>query len=1279
MARLDTVKLARDIRQNGSAQLRTAAIVTFGKALRRVDRFQLAWHDVGGAAGLAELMAEFSVRDVRLLCWWMGCSASAIKARPERRAALGELVRMLYEDPGDERPLRVYYQNIVPACTLGVVREWESQRDVNWTISQQERLFRGHRELHERKFLEDIFTPDGKEMRFQTERKLFRGNLPFCEEILSTLVAKEGDVRVPSDFMKELAMPTLKRLLKRRFDEATRNKYLQLIVQCIQKHPKHFTGQMKQRPGELCQYVINRWNDALEESKAPLKKYLVQVIELIPTSEHLFNLGSIHANITSRNLKPDTKYELLRLFMLHLKGYGINIEDESVEGLARLKDIPIEKDLWPAKMFFCIDPKQALRLFENLSGQYPSGDFLAPTSGRTLLRQTRNPGRPERGDIEVARCLLIRYSHTRAEDPSWLERTRMLVQERRIKAQQCREPQDRAFWAKSALGLCIAAGDLDTFGDTVLWARRFNKDPLTVREIYGGQVFDTEELGDLLGVIPKHDTPAAALVTPAAVTRDIGIANRIVFNLIETAAMAVQEPGFQRFNWNSLLHLPKVMTDRRLKNIDSVKDALLKTSTLEGANIELIRNIWKPTMDNLIEIEEFLRRPTSAALLVGSGSVEATGVYVLQNLLNVPASMIAELATFLLQQMNARLGRERVSVQMGNVVEIIMRVARSDQPSLACPFVRNMIMDGDDNSSWHRQLVNVRFLSSLPSKDAREFLFTMADAMGDKMREQNARPRREDKEPTSDKPQPPAIKVTTVKMMAQLLQGSVFIDAQSSCDILVGLLAEARHVDAQITIVSSLISTMEEPTCAPELRTRILDSFEKYILPVASQLSERRALTEADWEAVTNQDNVKLPDISEETPLLAMLVDRARLAKLNLEDKARLAKLVMNVLEQSAVNNSRWMTLFLAKNKFSLDSNERLAPAPTSIRTFPIIAGVFGDLMTYMPASLLNMLRDIILTNLDPSPGIARITKAVKANGDLLNSNGGKHWLAQFDSPGLAAFRMGVHQVALALQRPAHEIKSILEDGEGVDAQMLRDFVLVVAERLVIKGDTGLIDNLMVFLCKKRFERRQYWEAWRANCIPLVKDIIRMIEDIRSGKGGDRLATIGTTQRPPILPNTLRLHIMVLPIPFSSPKEPVRAHEVEAFTSELSALIDKLATRRLPYHEDFARLKEEVLKAPRPVDFATFALQLVDATSMAEPDLADYLRLELVGDLLVKASEPADEDVVRDARAMVVKWKSCEAEGPRAMGLVVADKLAAQGKKGWFGLDQKDQEKKGGK
>src|SRR5690606_8459130 len=140
--------------------------------------------------------------------------------------------------------------------------------------------------------------------------------------------------------------------------------------------------------------------------------------------------------------------------------------------------------------------------------------------------------------------------------------------------------------------------------------------------------------------------------------------------------------------------------------------------------------------------------------------------------------------------------------RMDNVVHLVLGVAQSDQPWLAIPFIRDVILDGEDaDSSWHRSLLSIPFLSSLPYEAASGLLNTMADAIRERMREQNARPREvvmTDDEEADDEvddgeeavPSRPAVKVTTIKMMAQLLQDSKIVGASAACDILLGLLAE---------------------------------------------------------------------------------------------------------------------------------------------------------------------------------------------------------------------------------------------------------------------------------------------------------------------------------------------------------------------------------------------------------------------------------------------------------------------------------------------------------
>lgn len=471
----DSTGIAEALRQGDSATSRRRAIASFGKALRRGDTFQPTWDAVGGAAELARLMAEFSVRDVRAICRRLGRTASAEKARPERRAALSELVRLLYDGKLDDRPLRVFYQIIVPACTLDVVQEWERDRNVEWTSSQQRALSRGHRERQEKRFLGEVFSPDANSLKFKTEKGIFNGNLPFCEEILLTLVAKEGEIRVPPDFMDEFAMPLLMRLLSKDFDTETRDKFLDYVVQCLRKHKSHLADQLHTGKSGLIQYVVKRWDGAPLDRKKQMKVRLEQLLELLPTKNRPLNLASIHQLIrVPRSLNSEAGYELLQLIFRHVEGYGISFEDDSVSGIAQLRNLPVENDRWPAKLFFSIDVENARKLLEKLAQAYPSGDFLSiesDSSARSVLQQTRGLYEFGRGDVEIVRCLLARRSKAGAEDLAWLDRARVVVEERRKKAQQASESKDRAFWAKSALSLSIASGDYEIFGDTVLWSR----------------------------------------------------------------------------------------------------------------------------------------------------------------------------------------------------------------------------------------------------------------------------------------------------------------------------------------------------------------------------------------------------------------------------------------------------------------------------------------------------------------------------------------------------------------------------------------------------------------------------------------------------------------------------------------------------------------------------------------------------------------------------------------------------------------------------------------
>ncbi|MBE3044077.1 hypothetical protein IMZ48_16200 [Candidatus Bathyarchaeota archaeon] len=139
-------------------------------------------------------MAELSLAGIRTICRHLGSTASALSARPERHAALAELVRLLHGDEHaqrDPRPLRVYYRDLVPVCGLDLVREWDDDGRAEWSRFQRACLIASHRGWHEQRFLKDISSSAGAAPRtsFSAERRLFQGDLPFSTIILETLIA----------------------------------------------------------------------------------------------------------------------------------------------------------------------------------------------------------------------------------------------------------------------------------------------------------------------------------------------------------------------------------------------------------------------------------------------------------------------------------------------------------------------------------------------------------------------------------------------------------------------------------------------------------------------------------------------------------------------------------------------------------------------------------------------------------------------------------------------------------------------------------------------------------------------------------------------------------------------------------------------------------------------------------------------------------------------------------------------------------------------------------
>ena len=161
------------------------------------------------------------------------------------------------------------------------------------------------------------------------------------------------------------------------------------------------------------------------------------------------------------------------------------------------------------------------------------------------------------------------------------------------------------------------------------------------------------------------------------------------------------------------------------------------------------------------------------------------------------------------------------------------------------------------------------FLRSLSATQAKELIQSFANAIKQKTKE--AAEFKEVTEPADSSTQKlnkTHVKITTIKYLAQLLDGADFVSESFAVDILSGLLATSKHIDVQAAIVESLMSMLAkcQDDSSKSLGDRIIQVLQS-IISIAGRLDERCELRDEDWKEAKRTG--KLPVIYEQrlTPL----------------------------------------------------------------------------------------------------------------------------------------------------------------------------------------------------------------------------------------------------------------------------------------------------------------------------------------------------------------------------------------------------------------------------
>lgn len=1013
--------IARCLTYESNTSIRKIAVRELGKHLRRPAKFnwELTWEALGGTEGLVQIFGRSSVAEVKTMSTFIGgCNRGKEYKKREQcvEDLLGALLPGVYASTPniqsqDRRPIQHHYAKMLSACSPEFVNEVLNSRDGSNPLFRWRdltRLVRSHRALLRERAINHLFgTGPGDEDVSQYLDIFLDGDRDFA---LTTLQGRLNGTITDERWNRNdeigVLMPIVRRLAKNwRAPVEVKRRIHDLIKLGLEILGRDGN---KARPWDIWKVTFSRWQMWPEQYEDVLRLGLRLGLAEIPHRD-----PESYLNVLGR-LEPGPRERLLQLCYLDIPDQALDIffaEDYSA----------VAGQIWPFDLIRLMSTDQKIRLLKKLIEANPDHDFLETHGGASIL-PARTVGPHRNFNVDLYLTMLQR------DDQKVQQDARDTIDRLRKKASTSRDQSDRANLAKAAACYAIATGDLDVYGETVVWQKRFIRDPLTVKVVFARQVVQTEEGVELLSGIPTPETlsPTSKDSTSLLldeISRGIKSADAVLRTFQESYLLATREPSFQDFDWAHVKGLFGAVFKLRVSRAETLQrhfavprnevfqvvwDGFL--AALEWLDSDFILLIRGPVQGLLEKSKpEFLASATRSLLDIGTEKRKKRGAEGASNQAPARVPRRGVPPGFPVRLSNIPSGDESLEQMSYNALG---KLASSDMPALASPLILQTILDRPDASSWHRILLSVGFLKKLRAEEAHNLLLGLAKGIGEKLEEQSY-VRVGESEAPKHAPSQPAVKVTTVKYLAQLLNKADFISNDAAVEVLIELFRAAQHRDIRLAALESLLSlldsictgTQEEVQADPSVRS-IMAAL-KTVVPVAGSINERRPLRPEDWtEAETTGELPDLSDMSRgDMPPLMKAVVSARdyypgLKRLETE---YLEQVILPVLELSQQEHTRWVNMFLVKHQVTALKKD-VPETPISPRLW---STVLDDYYLATPRKHLEAFNRYSVHRIAPAPALEKFSARLRADADLRKNPEVQHWLATFDDWGAKdSFRM---------------------------------------------------------------------------------------------------------------------------------------------------------------------------------------------------------------------------------------------------------------------------------
>ncbi|GAB7329534.1 hypothetical protein MBLNU13_g01302t1 [Cladosporium sp. NU13] len=585
-------------------------------------------------------------------------------------------------------------------------------------------------------------------------------------------------------------------------------------------------------------------------------------------------------------------------------------------------------------------------------------------------------------------------------------------------------------------------------------------------------------------------------------------------------------------------------------------------------------------------------------------------------------------------------------------------LARSDDPSLAIPHIVHVVVNLPDHSSWHRVLLHPGVLKRLSTQQSKTLVSRLAEAVNEKSRQQREAHTAEQPTTTeSDGAGKPSsasyVKVTTVKLLAQLMRNAEFIGESSTVEILVRMFTEATHIDIRAEIVQSLLS-IAESTNTSSIEKDIMTTLETKVVPFAAEMSESSPMTEQRWVECEEKCAPPAAEVQKAARgTLLDFVERSKWKRDEVKTGELVRRLLLPLIEMTTANGQRWLKIVLRAN----NAMDLYPVIPRAFSSYDLLKHLLEKYPAHMPAAYYNDFHTLLVF-------FATASKAYKDLNGYINK--------MDPSPvGQASYLRLIYNDSPQTRDP--------NTAEILKTAIFATSEDVASHRLLTPAQLQAHEQQMINIRLAKFDQEpEHWEflvssynpplrmkesvqlAWYNYCRPIVEYMVGHIDATRTP------AWQSNPQRQPArLPDPYPYRLWLLTYP-SRPWRADAEQELrrDTFVAELRDLVEQLAGSGRPYHAHF-ELVVAAAKKCYEKDWAFIAWRLgalQDEQTGRDLTLAELLRVELADRLLQGAKKPVSEEVMAGVKSMLEAWKECLDESVRDRGIVTTALLREKAK-----------------